>query len=181
MNEAVKRDLQTDEWVPTVCYMCYGACGIKAHRVNGVVVEVKGDPDSPHNLGKMCAKGKAGIIGLYDPYRVQRPLRRTNPEKGVGIDPKWEEISWDEALDEISQRLRKIREEDPRKLVLAGLDFHLSPIIYRAFASAFGTPNVWLGPAGYFCGNGLHPVLFLTHGAFYSGPDYERCNYCLHL
>lgn len=168
-----------DTWMPTVCYMCYSSCGIKAHRRDEIVAEIRGDPANPHNLGKMCAKGKAGVMGLYDPYRVKRPLKRTNPEKGIAVDPGWKEISWEEALNEIVERLAKIREDNPRKLVLSGLDFHLAPKVYRAFASAFGTPNVWLGASGYFCGNGLHPVLYSTHGTFYAEPDFERCNYCI--
>ena len=53
---------------------------------------------------------------LYDPSRVNTPLKRTNPEKGIGVDPKWMEISWDEALDTITEKLRKIKADDPRKL-----------------------------------------------------------------
>src|SRR3972149_5010321 len=88
-----------DVWVHTVCNMCYSNCGIIVHRVNGVVVRVEGDPDCPASRGKICAKGNAGFLSLYDPYRVLVPLRRTNPEKGIGVDPKWQEITWEEALD----------------------------------------------------------------------------------
>ena len=52
----------------------------------------------------------------YIPNRVRTPLRRTNPEKGLGIDPGWVPISWDEALDELEKKLTKVRKEDPRKL-----------------------------------------------------------------
>jgi molybdopterin-containing oxidoreductase family molybdopterin binding subunit len=117
-------------------------------------------------------------MGLYDPYRIKTPLKRSNPEKGLGIDPGWQEISWDEALDTIAERLKKIREEDPRKLIVGGLDFHQSVMI-KIFSSAFGTSSYWFGGAGYFCGNGLHSVLYLTNGAFYAEPDFDFCNYCL--
>lgn len=76
-----------DEWVPSVCYMCYSHCGIQVCRANGVVAEIKGDPNSPQTQGKVCAKGKAGLMGLYDPYRLKTPLKRTNLEKGIGVDP----------------------------------------------------------------------------------------------
>ncbi|MBI2849192.1 MAG: molybdopterin-dependent oxidoreductase, partial [Chloroflexi bacterium] len=122
--------------------MCYSCCGIRVHRINGVVVGIEGDPDNPHNQGRMCAKGKAGLMGLYDPHRVKRPLKRTNPKKGIGIDPRWVEISWEEALDTVVEKLKKVREDDPRKLIVAGMDFHNSRL-YWAFASAFGTPNFW--------------------------------------
>jgi len=41
----------------------------------------------------------AGLQNLYDPNRVNVPLKRTNPEKGIGVDPKWKPISRDEAMD----------------------------------------------------------------------------------
>lgn len=167
----------TDEWIPTVCYMCYSHCGIKVRKANGLVVDIKGDEANPHSLGKVCAKAKAAIMGLYDPSRTKKPLKRTNPQKGIGVDPKWQEISWEEALTFVADRLRKIRQEDPRKLVFAGLDFGHS-YYQAAFQSAFGTHN-WVHAPGYFCGNVLHLVHYLMEGSFFAEPDYSLCNYCL--
>ena len=76
--------------------MCLNQCCIKAHVVVGVVVELKGDENGP-NEGRMCGKGASGIMQLYDPYRITKPMKRTNPEKGLDVDPGWEEITWDEA------------------------------------------------------------------------------------
>src|SRR3972149_8301622 len=162
--------------IPTVCYMCYSCCGIKVRLENGLPVEICGDPANPHNQGKMCAKGKAGIMSLYSPYRLKRPVLRTAPEKGIGIDPGWKEISWDEALEMIAARMKRIREEDPRKLVIAGMDFNNVPA-RTAFVSGCGTPNLWGGATGYFSGKGLHPVLYLTNAAFYAEPDFDYCQY----
>jgi len=41
----------------------------------------------------------AGLQNLYDPNRVDVPLKTTNPEKGIGVDSKRKPISWDEAMD----------------------------------------------------------------------------------
>ena len=166
------------EWIPTACYVCYNACGIRARLDGSLVVEVEGDRANPNSLGKLCAKGKAGLITLYNPDRIKVPLMRTNPEKGIGIDPGWREISWNEALELFAEKLKAIRKEDPRKLVLTGLDFHLSYFFF-AFASAFGTPNVWKGGADYFCGNGVHPIVYMTNAAFFSEPDLDYGNYYL--
>ena len=84
---------QAEEWIHTACGMCYTSCGIRVRVQNGVVVAVEGDPNNPLNQGRMCAKGKAAMMNLYNPHRVKTPLRRTNPEKGRGVDPRWEEIS----------------------------------------------------------------------------------------
>lgn len=47
-----------DVWIPSVCRMCNNGCGIRIHGVNGVVVKIEGNPDNPHNFGRMCAKGQ---------------------------------------------------------------------------------------------------------------------------
>ncbi|MDP2727299.1 MAG: molybdopterin-dependent oxidoreductase, partial [Dehalococcoidia bacterium] len=106
------------------------------------------------------------------------PAKRTNAEKGIGVDPKWVEISWEEALETIAEKMRKIRSEDPRKLILGGIDFQNFLPVWT-FASAFGTPNLWKGASDYYCGNNVHPILYMAHGAFYADPDLRHCNYCL--
>ena len=110
------------EVVPTVCYGCYNACGVLAEVDDGVLVNIDGDPNNPSSMGHICAKGKARIMDLYDPDRVLHPMRRTNPEKGLGVDPKWEPISWDAALDIIERRLAAVMEKDPRGLIIAHFD-----------------------------------------------------------
>ena len=104
---AVKQP-QEDKWVKTVCYVCQNTCSIKAHVVDGVVVKLEGKPESPNDFGFMCGKGNAGLIDLYNPNRLTKPLRRTNPEKGIGVDAGWEEITYEEALDIIARRKRSL-------------------------------------------------------------------------
>ena len=168
---------QQDEWIPTICSICRSFCSIKAHVVNGVVVSVEGNPESPANLGKMCAKGKAQIMSLYDPNRPLVPLKRTNPEKGIGVDPKWVEITWEEALNTITEKLKRIRQEDPRKLMLVSFDRAALSGVPSAFAAAFGTVNNSWG--GYFCGNALHPSTYLTVGTHQQEVDLDYCNYLI--
>ncbi|MBI4491523.1 MAG: hypothetical protein HY690_01875, partial [Chloroflexi bacterium] len=64
--------------------MCYSACALKVHVVDGVVVKIEGNPESCTNRGRLCPRGLSGIMTLYDPARVNVPLKRTNPEKGIG-------------------------------------------------------------------------------------------------
>ena len=114
--EKTAYDLNAGEWIPTTCNMCFNNCSIEAvpHVVDGVVVELTGNPDSPIGNGHICAKGAAGIMQLYDPARITKPLKRTNPKKGCDEDPGWEEISWDEAYDTIVQKFGEAAAEDPR-------------------------------------------------------------------
>ncbi len=169
-----------DTWVHSVCDMCFAACGILAHRVDGVLVKIEGDPNCPASGGHLCAKGQAGLIGQYDPSRVTRPLRRINPQKGIGVDPHWEELSWETALYILTDKLTKVREKDPRGLVISTFDqIALSYFIRPVWAPAFGTPNAdWVG---YYCGNYLHASMYLTNGSFHSDFDLDYCNYAILL
>ena len=171
-----------DVWIPSACSLCYGACSILAHRVDGVVVKIEGNPDSVIGNGRQCGKGVSGIMTHYDPNRVRVPLRRTNPVKGIGIDPGWEEISWEEALDEIVGRLRGLREDDPRKLVLQRTTTVTSARTpFQAFAAAFGTPNHSTAGGGLHCGNGAHLISGIMHASWAIVPDFQYCNYALYF
>ncbi|MBI4321082.1 MAG: molybdopterin-dependent oxidoreductase, partial [Chloroflexi bacterium] len=99
---------------------------------------------------------------------------------GRGEDPRWVEITWDEALDTVAQKLTKVREDDPRKLVVLAWD--IGPYgmpVTQSFMSAFGTPNYMRGASSFFCGQALHPIAFLTHGTFFMEPDFRFCNYLI--
>lgn len=171
-----------DVWIPSACTICYGGCSMKAHRVNGTIIKIEGNPESPNGFGHLCAKGISGIMILYDPHRVNVPLRRTNPNKGMGIDPGWQPISWDEAMDEIVAKLEKVRAEDPRQLVLQ-VTTTLAPssLVFFPFGWAFGTPNMWVAGGGVHCGNGAHAAGGVTHASWSIVPDFKHCNYALYF
>src|SRR5690606_23982878 len=105
---------------------------------------------------QLCLKGRSGLHALENPHRITTPLRRTNPEKGIRVDPRWEPVSWDEALSTVADRLKSIHEDDPRKLIACSFDAHAYTQFFTWLA-AFGTPNGVAGGASFFCGNGLHP------------------------
>ena len=175
-------EIQEDVWITTVCANCFSFCPIKVHRVNGVVTKIEGNPDDPLTQGRICARGLSGINILYDPNRLDYPLKRTNPVKGRGIDPKWQRITWEEALDTISEKLKKVRDDDPRKLVASfGVNGGPQSYTLEAFAVAFGTPNLFVGGAGNHCASGKHFIGGLTHAAWVSQPDFSYCNYFLNF
>ena len=88
-------------------------CATLLHLEDGIVVKIEGNPEAPPNYGSLCARGNSEIMSLYNPYRVKTPLVRTNPERGLDVDPMWKEVTWDEALDLVSERFKQIREKDP--------------------------------------------------------------------
>jgi anaerobic selenocysteine-containing dehydrogenase len=179
-------EIWDDTWVYTTCGGCYGQCAIRAHRVNGVIIRIEGDPDSDFGpRGGICAKGEAMIQALYDPNRYNYPLRRTNPKKGLFEDPQWERISWDEALDEIAKRLKKIRAENPHKLLHGGTPGPGSgpdlPLGFGVFGAVFGTKNWYVGGAGLHCGSGSHMGAGLYHASWSIVPDFKYCNYAIQM
>lgn len=171
-----------DAWIPSTCSLCYGLCSIRAHVVDGVVVKIEGNPDSAVGRGRLCGKGVSGIMTMYDPNRVNTPLRRTNPIKGIGVDPGWTEISWDEAMDEIVERLRKVRKDDPRKLFIQRTTTNTSARApFQVFAAAFGTPNSWAAGGGLHCGNGAHLAGGIFHASWSHLPDFQYCQYAIYF
>ena len=165
------------EKVQTQCRLCLNRCGIIATIEDGRVVRIDGDPANPYNQGKACAKGRSGFYTLYSPHRVTTPLRRTNPEKGPGVDPGWESLSWDEALDLVAEKLKQLREEDPRKLWQVSFDYSL---LESPWAIGFGTV-VQPFSSGLFCGNSVHPVHLLNQYAMEGVPDVPRTRYILSI
>ena len=163
-------EIYDDTWIPTQCGRCFSNCAIRVHRINDVAVRIEGNPDSwMGSQGGVCAKGASGLQVLYDPNRLNVPLKRTNPEKGVYVDPKWKEISWDEALDEIVGKLKKVLEDDPRKILLQSTVMRAPTAAIgwrKLMGDVLGTRNMTAGGAGIGCGNGpILPVACCTgHG-----------------
>ena len=171
-----------DAWLPTSCALCYGSCSILAHRVDGTVVKIEGNPESTVGKGRLCGKGVSGIMSHYDPNRLTKPLKRTNPKKGLDEDPGWKEIGWNEALDEIAQVLRRVRTEDPRKLVMQRTTtITASRTPMQTFAAAFGTPNLSTSGGGLHCGNGAHLLSGMMHASWSVVPDFDYCNYAIYF
>jgi anaerobic selenocysteine-containing dehydrogenase len=158
--------------------MCLHGCGILVRVEDGVVTKIEGDPTNPDNLGKLCPKGNVGMLRLYDPKRVKAPMVRTNPQKGPGVDPGWKEVSWDEAMDLVTEKLRPIRESDPRKLLVASGDFQR--IFNWAWPAAFGSPH-FFSTVGQYCGAAYHPINGITDTSFAVVNDYRYCNYWLQI
>ncbi|MFC1986282.1 molybdopterin-dependent oxidoreductase [Chloroflexota bacterium] len=139
----------TEKWIATSCLNCPSRCATQVRVVNGKAVKITGNPLSKVSEGEICPRGHIGLQVLYDPSRVSGPLKRTNPVKGRGIEPNWVSISWSQALNEVSTRLKSLRSESqPHKLLLLhGLNTTSDEDMIYRFAGAYGTPNVISGEA----------------------------------
>jgi anaerobic selenocysteine-containing dehydrogenase len=152
-------------------------CSSRVHLKDGVVVAIEGDPTNPVSQGKLCSRGQAAIFNLYNPYRVKAPMKRTNPKKGLDQDPGWVEISWEEALTIVAERLKKIRQEDPRKFAhMWGFGGYGWIVQDASFLPAFGTPNL-LRSHGVLCP--VHYGCSMVQGTILDKQDVEYCQYLL--
>jgi len=90
--------------VPTTCFNCESACGLLAYidHENNEVRKFEGNPQHPGSRGRNCAKGPATINQINDTERILYPLKRS----GARGEGKWEQISWEQALDEIAEKIR---------------------------------------------------------------------------
>jgi anaerobic selenocysteine-containing dehydrogenase len=102
--------------IPSVCFNCESACGILAYvdKDTLTVRKIEGNPLHPGSRGRTCAKGVVTPNQLDDPDRILHPLKRAG-DRGSG---KWQQVSWDEALDEIAARLRTAILEDRRHEIM---------------------------------------------------------------
>ena len=102
--------------VPTTCFNCESACGLLAYvdRETLQVRKFEGNPEHPGSRGRNCAKGPATLNQITDPDRILYPLKRSG-RRGEG---KWEQISWDEALDAIAGRIRTAMQEERHEEVV---------------------------------------------------------------
>lgn len=170
-----------DLLIPSTDTMCVNFCGIRVRRVNGVIRAIYGNPENPQNAGHLCPKGISGFFDTYNPYRIKKPLKRTNPKKGPGEDPKWVEVSYEEAFDEIAKRLKKIRTENPSKFIWqhGHGKYLLGDQFPKAFCKAFGTPNVVHRTT--VCEAARHVADEITWGYHGFLPDLDNCRYFINM
>ena len=175
---------ETADQLATFCPMCVSRCGATATVVDGRLTAI--GPDPAHPTGRaVCVKGKAAPQILEHPDRLLHPLRRTNP-KGA-LDPGWEQIGWDEALDAIASRLGEIADESgPEAVVFGSASPSTSALsdsvdwIMR-LRRAFGSPNFTCSME--LCGWGRYLASLYTFGAPVPGafmPDLERAGCILY-
>ncbi len=100
---------------PSVCSLdCPDQCGLLVQKKDGKIVKIQGDPDHPVTKGNICNKVRHMTERIYDPKRLQYPLKRVGA-KGEG---KFERISWDEAIETIRLRWKDLIEKEGPESIL---------------------------------------------------------------
>jgi len=121
------------------CGPCHHRCGLKLKIENEKVVSVRGDEDHPMSRGFMCSRGQTILEHLYHDSRLNYPLKRTG-DRGTN---EWKRVSWEEALDEISEKLGKIREKyGAESLVFSHGTYRTYGWPIKRFFNLFGSPNI---------------------------------------
>ena len=159
-----------EEWKKTTCVMCAVCCGLEVKVENNRIVKVRPDKDSPISEGYVCRKG------LNIAYHEHNADRLLYPMKKAG--GKFERISWDQAIGEIAEKLKKIlQEHGPRSLasVAGGGEFNFYPIRFLAgFVQALGSRYQYSSANQEFAGR------YWAHGLTFGSqmlelvPDYEN-------
>ncbi len=164
--------------IPSACWQCVTRCPSISYVEDGRLVKIEGQPKSIRTHGVMCAKGQGGVGQFSDPDRILHPMRRVG-KRGEG---KWKRISWDEALDEISGRMKKLRDEGtPEKFCFhyGRMKASHSKLIKSVFLATYGTGTI--GNHTSICEGAKWTAQEMTWGGHYDNWDVDHTNYVLNF
>ncbi len=159
------------------CNLCEAICGLEITLdANDNIVSIRGDEDDPLSRGYICPKAVA-LQDIYsDPNRLKQPVRRT--ANG------WETITWNEAFDEVAERLKEIQSQHGKDSV--GI-FQGNPSVHNS-GTLLSAPGLWraLGTKNRFSATSTDqlPHQFVAwamfgHSFLLPVPDVDRTNYML--
>lgn len=140
-----------DRVVTTTCPYCGVGCNLELHVKDDFIYRVTSPFDSPVNHGNLCVKGRFGYDYIYHPRRVTVPLiRRIDQRPGERTQAfdlsEWREVSWDEALDYVAQRLVEIyRRDGPQAMAVyccAKATNEDNYLLQKMYRSLFRTNNI---------------------------------------
>lgn len=150
--DALARFIQDEKGVEkhvVGCMWCQNGCSMIVYVKNGRAVYVTGNPEDPVTKGKICIKPIGSIELLSSHLRLKYPLKRIG---GRGDDARFAKIGWNEALDEIADRLKNIRDKyggEALGIWASGRSAADSRFLNKAFAKLYGTRNY--EKTGPFC------------------------------
>jgi anaerobic selenocysteine-containing dehydrogenase/Fe-S-cluster-containing dehydrogenase component len=148
--------------VPGGCNICFNGCPIKYHIRGNKVVNIYGNTDDPVFQGRICPKSQMTLQMYNSPHRILQPLKRTGKR---GSD-QFETISWQQAIDEIAEKLSRVRKQYGAEslAIQSGSRTGVLNIIgaIPLFAGLWGTRNV--ATTEPFCDLSKGLALGLTQG-----------------
>ena len=110
--------------VPSICPFCAVGCGTLIHVKDGGLVNIEGDPRSPHNEGTLCPKG-AAIYQLHvNPNRPTRVLHRKPGARD------WEQVELEWAMNRVAELIKKTRDETFIERLPNGKLVNMTPAVF---------------------------------------------------
>ena len=151
---------------PTICDMCFWKCAGDVYKEDNELWKITGNADDLHSGGRLCTRGTGGPGAYLDPDRLKKPLMRVTKEDGKQT---FVEVSWDEALGFISEKMQMIADTaGPEKMLM--LNHGAGSSHFRHLMRAYGS-NSHAEPAFAQC-RGPRDVGFkLTLGESASSPE----------
>ncbi len=158
-----------------LCTMCPYFDGGFCYEEAGKIEKVEGNPDHIATRGKFCSKGLASFFGAYDPDRILTPMKRSGP-RGSG---QWTEISWDEAIAEVSAKVKTALDSNPDSI-------HLNEGAFKdggttRFMDTLGSSSVIRSRVPSISSVAKQLVLRETFGVDSTLPDFENTKYVLNF
>lgn len=159
------------EYKRTYCGLCHPRCGLLLEMEDGKAVRVKGDPDHPVTRGMVCSRGLLMLDHVYHPNRINYPFKRKG-ERGAG---QWERIPWEQALDEVGNKLDSLRNRyGAETLAFTHGTKRTLHWDERRFHNLFGTPNIC--GANNVCMCPSQAIEYATCGGFSFGDvEHTQC------
>ena len=167
-----REDTAVDRVVPGGCNICFNCCTVKFHFKGDTLVKITGNDDDPLLKGRVCPKSQLTLQMYHSEHRLLYPQKRV----GARGEGKFERISWEQALDEIADRLKGVRDQFGAEALAMYVGTRTGIMEYRAttkmFAQLFGTPNK--DGTDPFCASGKNVAFELTLGSVGSGNSYTE-------
>jgi anaerobic selenocysteine-containing dehydrogenase len=160
------------------CNLCEAMCGIAIELMGDEIVGIRGDVEDGFSRGHICPKAVALQDVWRDPDRLKHPLRR--------VGDRWEEVGWDEALDEVVARLVEIQDAHGRDAVAI---YQGNPTVHNSGTMLFA-PHFWraLRTRHHYSASSVDQLPHHVAGYFMFGhqlvlpvPDVDRTDHMLIL
>jgi len=163
--------------IPSTCWQCVTRDSMMGFVEDGRLVKLEGHPDSIRTLGKLCAKGQAGVNQVYFPDRILYPMQRV----GKRGEHKWKRISWDAALDLLASKLKPLRDAGTPELFMYQYGRHKGSQsgIMHDFMDAFGSHTI--GTHTSVCEGPKWVGQESLWGGMYDNWDYDNTDYVVNF
>ena len=123
----------------STCRECPAGCGIVVRTEQGRALKVEGNPYHPANQGKTCARGQASLQGLYNPDRIQNPVKQE-----IRGSQNFTNISWDDAV-AIVQNAFTTNKPNELAFLMGMVPDHLTDLVHELCAAQDAPPPICYG------------------------------------